>query len=673
MKKSIFGVSVAMILAAAAQGQSSNQPPSRFAWQSLQANEVQAGGWLKVQATEDLCEGLPGRLDEINTDVTQKKFALQETDLKTTWARGEQEAYWYEGKVHLAFLANDPVAIQKVTEWVDAILKRQAANTNHYLGIYDAESRLLPADNPVYGDRSGELHTQGNAFLALLAFYEHTGRADVLAAVERAAQLTMKTYDKGMFGTAGKHTPKAGGNSHAVTFADPMIQLYRLTGNEAYLNFVGKMYEDYNLHPPRDQDLTRKVLTDPAALFTGHGAHTAESFHIVQAAALTGDKEMKKLPALANAKLLTSLTPSGALISDESIHGYSGNGTHFYEHCTQTELVKSFLFMMEYTGDPAMADRAARLFFNAIQGARLHPLVAVQYLSCDDRLDIPGPMKDPVKMRKFRMSSIIRATCCSGSAGRGLPYYLAGSWMKSPDGKTLAAMNFAPCSIATTVAGTGVKIHEETEYPFSDQITLTINPDRPVDFDVVLRPPAEGSIKIISDSGAKVSGRNGFLVLNKKWQTGDKVELALDLPVVLEKTQEGKAQYYRRGALVFALPFQSEIKPIKENPRWDNEKPSGLFEYEITVPDKSAWGYRIDSQAKFEPVKLAGDNSHPWQKPTLGLKGMMLDAEDKSVPVMLVPEGAAISRRVTFLDTSHSAEEAARLPKDEKITNEDFN
>ena len=40
----------------------------------------------------------------------------------------------------------------------------------------------------------------------------------------------------------------------------------------------------------------------------------------------------------------------------------------------------------------------------------------------------------------------------------------------------------------------------------------------------------------------------------------------------------------------------------------------------------------------------------------------MLDAEGKSVPVTLLPEGASVSRRVTFLDASSSAEEAARQP-----------
>ena len=670
---SIHALFICLLLATAARGQSTNQPPTRFAWELLRADEVRADGWLGAEAAEDLKEGLPGRLDEINQDVCHQTFAHPEAVFKAgqpSWWPGDSEGYWHEGLVHLAFLAGDKAAIRRVTDYVEAILKSQASNGG-YIGIYAPAARLLPVDDPRYGETGGEVNTQAHGLLTLLAFYEHTGRADVLSAVERAARLTMRKYEQGVFGTAGARTPKTGGNSHAVTFADPLIQLYRLTGDEAYLKFVARMYEDYNQHPPRDHDLTRKALNDPAALFVGHGAHTAESFHLVQAAALLGDADTKKLPALATARLLRHLTPGGALVSGEMIDGHPGNGSHLYEHCTQAELVKSFVFLTEYTGDPAMADRAARLFFNGIQGARLHPLKALQYLSRDDRMDIPtDPVKEASNIRNegshFQMSSIIRPTCCSASAGRALPYYLASTWMKSPDGQALAAMNFAPCAIATKVAGVQVRIREETEYPFADQVVLTLNPERPVAFDLALREPLEGEIKVVAGGGAQATRRAGLLVLNKKWQAGDRIDLTLALPVVCERTQEGKAQYYRRGSLVFGLPFKSEVKAVAENPRWEDGKPGGLYEYDISVADKSAWGSRIDAKARFEPVALAGDRNHPWENPTLGLKGTMLDEEGKSVPVTLVPEGASISRRVTFLDAASSAQEAARIPGNEK-------
>jgi len=94
------------------------------------------------------------------------------------------------------------------------------------------------------------------------------------------------------------------------------------------------------------------------------------------------------------------------------IDGKIGNGVQLYEHCTQNELIKSFNFVAQYTGDHAMSERTALLFFNGIQGARLHPLKAVQYLSRDDRMDIPtDSIKIATNIRNesshFQMSSTL--------------------------------------------------------------------------------------------------------------------------------------------------------------------------------------------------------------------------------------------------------------------------
>lgn len=366
------------------------------------------------------------------------------------------------------------------------------------------------------------------------------------------------------------------------------------------------------------------------------------------------------------------LTPGGALVSGEMIDGNLGNGNMLYEHCTQNELMKSFAFITQYTGDLQMAERVAHLFYNGVQGAHLHPLKALQYLSRDDRMDIPtDPAKKPSGIRNegshFQMSSIIRPTCCTASTGRALPYFISSTWMKSPDEKVLALINFAPTTIKTIIAGTMVNIIEETEFPFYDKVSITVNPDKRVAFDLFIRLPLEGELNVVSASGAKVSKRDGMLILYKNWQKNDQIELMLDMPVVCEKTQDGKAKYYRRGSLVFGLPFKSEVKSVTENPRITDQKPSGLYEWDIRVPDKSDWGYRIDTKAKFEQVHLDGDKNHPWQIPTLGIIGKMLDKNGKLVTVTLLPEGSSLSRRVTFLDETGSAEDAAQLPEGSKI------
>lgn len=661
---------LALLVNTALQAAQPAVPLTRFSYQLLRPGEVQPTGWLRTELDEDFHQGLPGQLDTINEDIAHETFASQNRDItaegQPTWWSGEQEGYWHEAYVHSAFLLNDAKAIARITQYVDGVLKSQTPEG--YIGIYAPETRLLPVTDPRYGDTGGELHSQAHCFLTLLAFYEYTGRKDVLDAVQRAAKLTMRTYKDGAFGTTGKQTPRAGGNSHSVTFIDPMVQLYRLTGDEEYLRFVTSLYDSYNQHPPRDHDLAKEMLDDPKTLFTGHGAHTAEALHMVRAVALLDPPGTKQRADTVLERLANHLTPGGALISDEYVGGQFGSGDALCEYCTQAELLKSLGFLTQYTGNTLTAERAARLFFNSLQGSRLHPLSALQYFSRDNRLDVPAASKKEITSRRegilfrhFQMSSIIRPTCCPASSGRALPYFLTSTWMKGTDGKTLALMNAAPTTVTTEMDGVSVKIAEETCYPFSDQVTLAIDPEKPVAFDLAIRMPPEGDLKVEPIEGARVDRRDGLLVLHKTWQPGDRVKFSFDLPVVLETTKDGKAQYYRRGSLTFALPFACELKQVKENPRWSDQKPSGLFEYDIKVPDKSAWSHRLDPKAKFEPVSLPGDPLQPWQKPTLGLQGTMIDSQDRPVAVTLVPEGAALARRVTFLDASHSAEEAAQI------------
>lgn len=649
--------------------------PARFAWEILPARELHPAGWLKRQWAEDFAEGLPGRLDTINQDVAQNVFAAQGREIaltgRPTWWPGEQEAYWHEAYIHAAFQLGDVRAIARATEYVEAVLRSQTPEG--YLGIYAAGSRLLPPDDPRYGEGGGELHTQAHLLLALLAFHEQTGRRDVLQAVEKAAQLTMRSYPAGGFGTAGARTAKAGGNSHAVTFNDALMQLYRLTGDERYWRYVGTHYASYAAHPPRDRDLTPATLENPEARFVGHGAHTAESFHWPAALALGGDPAAERRAQAAMEKLARQLTPGGALISDEMIDGRLGNGRDLYEYCTQAELIKSLTWIAQYRGDTVAAERAARLYLNASMGARLHPLGALQYLSRDDRLDIPTrDKKDASNIKNdgshFQLSSIIRPTCCPASAGRPVHYYLASAWMKRPDGGALALMNLMPCEVATEVAGVPVRIAERTDYPFADAVRLEIAVPRPVEFPLAIRMPLEGELTVRGVPAAAHEKRDGFLWLRREWKDGDIVELALNLPVVRERTRAGDAEYYRRGSLTFALPFATAVKPVKENPDWRTQAPGGLFEYDARVADKTRWGLRLAADAAFMPVSLPGDPQRPWTSPTLGLRGAMLDAQGRKVEVTLVPEGAALSRRVTFLDHTHPAEEAAQLPVESAVS-----
>ena len=63
--------------------------------------------------------------------------------------------------------------------------------------------------------------------------------------------------------------------------------------------------------------------------------------------------------------------------------------------------------------------------------------------------------------------------CCTANMHQGWPKLVQSLWMASRDGG-LVAVVYAPNEVRTVAGGVPVTITEDTEYPFRDTITFTI-------------------------------------------------------------------------------------------------------------------------------------------------------------------------------------------------------
>jgi hypothetical protein len=196
--------------------------------------------------------------------------------------------------------------------------------------------------------------------------------------------------------------------------------------------------------------------------------------------------------------------------------------------------------------------------------------------------------------------------------------------------------------------GVGVRIEQQTEYPFADRVVMKIDVDKPVAFDLVLRVPLNsGKVQVAAASGATVQRDARYIRVAKEWCAGDEVTVDFDFQVVRQIPPAGQQAYYERGPLVFSLAFPAK-EEVRENLVSVSGKVSGFSEYLVRPESTLGWDYRIDPQARFERVALAGDPQHPWVRPPLGLKGTLLDAQGQPVAVTLLPMGATLLRRTTF-------------------------
>lgn len=635
--------------------------PQAFAW--LRAGEVRPAGWLAEQLRRDLEEGFVGHLDQLAPSLIRDddiygadrlSRAVRRKDLGVAghdadwhvqylWWNSETQSNWRDGMVRTALLLDHPTFLPRVRAYIDAILATQEADG--YLGIYAPDLRYSLAGE------NGELWAQSSLFRVLLGYYEATGEARVLAAVERAAQRTMAAFPIGAVRPFAVERPYAG-VSHGLTLTDALDRLAQLTGDQRYARYALWLYAEYSTSEVSEADACYANLRDPAYRFKGHGVHTYEHLRsLLTAAYASGNPLLEEALRAYLARLDACLTPSGGPIGDEWIAERAADTAETgYEYCSIHELLDSYTHLLQKTGAPAWGDRAEWLLFNAGQGARHPAEPAIAYLKTDTSETMvgtlhPGDPQDPDHIQnRYKYSPVHQdvAVCCVPNAGRIYPYYIKAMWMRSPAG--LVATLYGPCVVQTTVAGAPVRIVEETAYPFDHTITCTVELAEPAAFELAFRRPAwAAGARCEAPAGATVVETGDLIAVTHTWRGGDRVRLRFEASVTLREARPGE-HTLSYGPLLFVRPIAGVARAARAYPL-----PGFVDRYYEPAPD-ALGAYLVDpARADAFTVEAgAHDPARPWATaPTL--VGPLRDptgAEEREA--RLIPMGASILRQATF-------------------------
>ncbi|MGA2443868.1 MAG: beta-L-arabinofuranosidase domain-containing protein [Opitutaceae bacterium] len=618
-------------------------------FQLLRFGEVKPAGWIREQMIRDLDSGFAGHMPEIAPKTCASQiFGANRNELERVqnaggasgggaagmWWNGETEGNWRSGNTMLALLTGVPEHRAQVDAKVAALLTTQDADG--YMGVYGPSVRW-PAGN---GD-NGELWTQTCLFRGLIAYYEATGKPEVLRAVERAVQLTMHHYGEGIKDPYG-----AGTMGHNLMFVDVVERLYDLTGNPAYRDFGVYLYRNYSKGVKADISLANLLAPDHP--FVGHGATTYEALRVpMWAAYVTGDPVLRAAGEQAFAKSWAHVSPTGGPVSDELIENkLTDPDKGGYECCGQKEWMTSLLSAAQKTGRAALAEQAETTFYNSVQGARLPDGKGVDYITTDNLYKIDGGIGNRCR---FSPCSEDVANCCAPNFTQIGPVFVRNMWLRAPDG--LAMLLHGPCEVRTTVKNVTVRLAEETSYPFSEQIVLRVDPDTPVEFFLHLRVPAWATSVAAKCPSAEIHRAGDWLLVAKKWQSGDIINLSFGADVQPVPANNGEF-YVRRGPLFYALAIPSVKKATKDYPL------PGFHDYLVYPTTDAQWHYALAKLTE-NPSALAfelvpndkADARFPWDVAPQRLKGNILNLDTKKTEtVELVPMGSgeATLRRVSF-------------------------
>ena len=160
--------------------------------------------------------------------------------------------------------------------------------------------------------------------------------------------------------------------------------------------------------------------------------------------------------------------------------------------------------------------------------------------------------------------------CCVGNIPRTLLMIPTWTYAKSADG--IYVNLFIGSTIAVgNVAGTNVEMVQKTDYPWSGEVSITVNPKQAKKFSVMIRvpnrsvselyagTPESDGITSISVNGSVITPPvgKGYAVINRMWSPGDKIELKLPMKIqrikAIDKIEATRGKVaLRYGPLIYS-------------------------------------------------------------------------------------------------------------------------
>lgn len=430
------------------------------------------------------------------------------------WMLGACDAYEY---------TRNPELMGKISYAVDELLKTQSPDG--YIGNYSQEAQLSEWD--VWGRKY--------SMLGLQAYYRITNDKRALEASKKIADHLMTQAGPGLadIATLGNYRGMAAGS-----ILEPMAYLYNNTGDVRYLNFAEYIVQQWETDKgPKliskaleNVSVAERFLPVPKAMqwtLNGHKSYEMMSCYV-------GLLELYKITQ--NTGYLAAVEMTVNKIIEEEITIVGGaSATECFWHGGKYQTTPAFLSnetcvtitwmqlcdrLYQVTGKSQYLDQLEKTMYNALQGSMKK-----------GGTDIASYVPLEGFRRIGERQCGLNINCCEANGPRGFSM-LPHTSINVTNNKI--SINLYAETEATIVFAdkNEVKIIEHTDYPATDLIEFTINPQKESNFTLALRIPVWSKNNVllingIQDNGAIIAG--SYLKVSRKWMKGDKVTLKLDL------------------------------------------------------------------------------------------------------------------------------------------------
>lgn len=406
---------------------------------------------------------------------------------------------------------------------VDDVIRKIAAaqQPNGYLNSY--YTLVEPDKKWTNLQDKHELYCAGHLFEAAVAHHRATGKQTLLdVAVAFADRIDE------LFGSDARH----GVPGHEeIELA--LVKLYELTGERRYFDLArffidmrGNQEERPRLYGPYSQD--HKPVREQDEV-VGHAVRAMYLYAgMADVAAHTGDcgliDAMDRLWDDVVRRKMYITGGIGARHRSESFgHAYElPNDSAYCETCAAIGLVLWSHRMNLLHADAEYVDVLERALYNGILSG----------VSLDGaKFFYVNPL---ASQGNHHRKPFYGCACCPTNVVRTIPSVPGYVYAVADD--AVHVNLYAAGKAKLKVNGTDVTIQQQTKYPWQGAVTLRITPAKPVHFDLCLRVPAWSNALTVavndrSATPEDATPRKGYVHIDRDWQPGDTVELALPMDV----------------------------------------------------------------------------------------------------------------------------------------------
>lgn len=500
--------------------------------------------------------------------------------------------------------------------------------------LHNGDTNAVP-----FQDRNNfEMYNMGHLFTTACVHHQATGQTNLLTVAIKAADFLYRTF--------AETSPEAARSSVCPSHYMGIIDLYRETGDQRYLDLAKKFFDLRSQITDGGDDNQDRIPFEKQTTAMGHAVRANYLYAGVTDLFLeTGDANLWKPlePIWHNlteqkmyitggcGALYDGASPYGSkdqknITRTHQAYGHNyelPNTTAHNETCASIGNVLWNWRMFLATGEARFIDVAERALYNSVlSGVSLD---GTNFFYTNP-LRVTDPL--PIELRWSRERvPYVSSFCCPPNLVRTIAGSAQYAYAKSVD--TVWVNLYGASELETELPGAGkLKLIQETEYPWNGRVRIKIESAPEKEFALKLRIPgwAKAASIRINNRPADTSTKSGsYHEIRRVWKPGDFVDLDLQMETELIEAnplvEETLGQVaVKRGPIVYCLEsvdLPKGVKPLdvslspdaKLRARYDQRLLGGVvvLEGQALARTNSTWSgqlYREAKPTKPTPIKL---------------------------------------------------------------------